>query len=98
MALLTVGLESGANPKANSQAIVIAFWIAVLGGLFVYDFILIALVAALTPGIVREEIDYNGDIGLCSKLFDCVIIPARAKEIERDLILIEDLKEQLYKN
>lgn len=54
---------------------VIAFYVAVLLGFFVYDVVLIALITCLTPGIVNEENEYEGELGCCNKLLHCLIVP-----------------------
>eukprot|EP00347_Sterkiella_histriomuscorum_P002273 403368790 len=94
LSMLTVSLESGANPKAHSETMVIAFYVAILIGFLLYDFIHLVLVTILTPGIVQEENEYEGELGFMNKLFSCLIVPDQAKEIMRDIILVYNMNTQ----
>lgn len=54
---------------------VIAFYVAILIGVFVYDTIVLMLITAVTPSIVNEENEYEGELGFCNKLLNFLLVP-----------------------
>lgn len=53
LAMITVSLESSKTPKAHSICMVIAFYTAVLVGLFIYNLIKVLIITHYTPKIVQ---------------------------------------------
>jgi len=73
--MLCVSLESGANPKAHSFAMVTAFWIANLASFFIYNMFYLMLTAKITPAYVKAELDYDGDVPAHFKCLGFIFIP-----------------------
>jgi len=89
--MLTVSLESGANPKAHSITMVISFWVAILSSFFVYNMIYLMFTARITPAYVKSELDYDGDVPVHFKCLSFIFIPEDAKEIMRNMFLVYEL-------
>ncbi|CDW91789.1 UNKNOWN [Stylonychia lemnae] len=91
LAMIAVCLESGANPKAHSLTMIIAFWTAVLVSFFIYNMVLIMFTAKITPGYIKSELDYDGDVPYYYKFLGFLFVPDDAKNIMRDMFLIYEL-------
>ena len=74
-AVVLVGVVCTKVPRSQVIAIIIAFYLAVLGGWFVLNFIRIFFVALLAPVLVDSEYENEDSTTCCSSLLTCLIVP-----------------------
>ena len=91
--IIVVGVKNAEHHTTMSQtgAVVVAFYIAILFGWLILNYLRVFLNAMLVPGVVesedQNEADENGRVASgCSRIMDILFVSEDAKEIYRDIL------------